>query len=440
MHSPSPDPDAPSSPSSDTPARPRERFEPLGPVAGKQRIDSIDILRGLAVLGILAMNIGGFVMPLAAYTNPKIWGGDGVNIGVWFFNHFFFDQKFLPIFSMLFGAGLILMYERAKDQDELLAGVYYRRTMLLIFFGFLHAYLIWWGDILFFYGVCGLFLFLFRKASVRSLLVVGGCLFLMNIPINMLQGFHLKTLSGEMAKITAKKEQEWKQISAMMAPSERKIQRTIEVYQTGSYGEIFKERAGFLLMFQPGGLFAFAFWRCGGLMLIGMALMRLGIFSGQRSRSFYVRMVALGYGIGIPIVAVGAYWIARSDWDPYELMLTGVHWNHVGSVPVSLGHVAVLMLVIQSGALQGLTERLRQVGRMAFTNYLMQSVVLTTVFYGYGFGLYGQVDRLGQWGFVVAMWVAQLWWSPLWLRHFRFGPAEWLWRTMTYGQVQPLRR
>lgn len=425
----------------------------VGPALGRERIQSIDILRGLAVLGILAMNIAGFTMPTAAYNNPKLFGGDGANIWVWFFNHLLFDQKFLPIFSMLFGAGLVLMYERGRRNDEQLALTYYRRNGLLILFGLLHAYLIWWGDILFFYGVCGLILFFFRKSSPRMLLVVGTCVFLMNIPINLLQGFGMEMMKAQADKVTAKQAEgtelgpkdkqvlkDWAEMSTMMAPSQEEVDRIVRVHRDGTYGEIFAERAKFVMFFQPAGILVFALWRCGGLMLLGMALMRLGVFSGERSKAFYQRMALAGYGIGLPLVAVGAFLIQRTDWDPFYFMKAGVHWNYVGSVGVSLGHVALLMLIVQGGLLTGLTERLKAVGRMAFTNYLMQSVVMTTVFYGYGFGLYGRADRLEQMGVVALMWIAQLVWSPIWLRHFRFGPAEWLWRTMTYGKAQPFRR
>ena len=424
--------------------------EPLAPALGKSRISAIDILRGLAVLGILAMNIAGFAMPAAAYNNPKLFGGDGANIWVWFFNHLVFDQKFLPIFSMLFGAGLVLMYERGKEQ---LTATYYRRNALLILFGILHAYLLWWGDILFFYGVCGLFLFFFRKSSPRKLLVVGICLFLVNIPINLLQGFGMEMMKAEADRVTAKQAdggelgpkdkqvlEDWAEMSTMLAPSQEEVERIVQVHRDGSYGEIFVERAKFVMFFQPAGLFVFALWRCGGLMLIGMALMRLGVFSGERSRVFYKRLALAGYGVGVPLVAVGAYLIQRADWDPFFFMKAGVHWNYVGSVGISLGHLAVLMLIVKSGVLTGLTDRLGDVGRMAFTNYLMQSVVMTTVFYGYGFGLFGRLDRGEQMGVVVLMWIAQLVWSPIWLRYFRFGPAEWLWRSLTYGEAQPFRR
>ncbi len=426
----------------------------LGPALGSARIVAIDILRGLAVLGILAMNIYAFAMPMQAYNNPLAYGGDsGLNLWVWFFTHVVFDQKFLPIFSMLFGAGLALMYDRAESRGQKLAGVYYRRSLWLMLFGMAHAYFIWWGDILFFYGGCGLVLFLFRKLKPKTLLIVGACVFMMGVPINIMSAIHFAGIGEQVKPLEVKKAEggelteeettlleQWEQMRPMMEYTAEDIREGIELYRDGSYGEIFVERAKFVVFFQIGGFFSFALWRPGGLMLIGMALLRLGVFSAGRSRQFYWRLLACGYGIGLPMVLYSAFDLSRHQWDGFYFMQYAVHWNYIGSIGVALGHVSVLMLMIQSQVMPQLLERLQAVGRMAFTNYLAHSVVMTTIFYSYGFGLFGEVGRFAQMGFVVLMWVAQLLWSPIWLRHFRFGPAEWLWRSLTYWKLQPFRR
>ena len=453
MSSDSPD-RPPEEPGPDPAAEPPETPSRLGPALGTARIVAIDILRGLAVLGILAMNIYGFAMPLQAYNNPLALGGSsGPDLWVWFLTHIVFDQKFLPIFSMLFGAGLALMYDRAEAKGQKLAGVYYRRSLWLMLFGMVHAYFIWWGDILFFYGGCGLVLFLFRKFRPKTLLIVGICVFLMGVPINVGSGFHFAQVGKQIEPLQAKQEageeltqeesallEQWEQMRPMVAYTSEDIQKGVELYRDGSYGEIFVERAKFVAFFQIGGFFTFALWRPGGLMLIGMALLRLGVFSAARSRQFYWRLLAWGYGIGLPMVLYSAFDLSRHQWDGFYFMKYAMPWNYIGSVGVALGHVSVLMLIIKSEALPRLLERLQAVGRMAFTNYLAHSVVMTTIFYSYGFGLFGEVGRVSQMGFVLLMWIAQLWWSPIWLRHFRFGPAEWLWRTLTYWKLQPFRR
>jgi len=192
-------------------------------------------------------------------------------------------------------------------------------------------------------------------------------------------------------------------------------------------------------MMQVFGFFTFGGWRVGGLMLLGMALMKLKIFTAERSLRFYRIQLALGYGLGLPLAAWSAYDLWRHEFDALYLFKIGMAANWVGSVGVALGHVAVVMLAVKLGWLRWLTARLEAAGRMAFTNYIAHSLLLTPIFYGYGLGLYGKVDRVAQMGIVLAVWALQLWWSPLWLKHYRFGPLEWLWRTLTYWRRQPLR-
>jgi uncharacterized protein len=174
-------------------------------------------------------------------------------------------------------------------------------------------------------------------------------------------------------------------------------------------------------------------------MLIGMGLMKLGVFSAQRSRRFYLWMVAIGYGIGLPLIAFDGWELIRHNFSNSYQMHGGMLYNYFGGLVVALGHVGMMMLVVQSGAIKWLTDRLAAVGRMALSNYLTHSIVCTTLFYGYGFGLFGDINRKGLAAIVLIIWVSQLLISPIWLRHFRFGPAEWLWRSLTYWKLQPLR-
>ena len=195
-----------------------------------------------------------------------------------------------------------------------------------------------------------------------------------------------------------------------------------------------------VLMMQTQGTIGFIVWRVGGLMLLGMALMKLGILSAERSTGFYRRMMLAGYGLGLPIVVYSAWSLAAHEWEMLWMFRVGLIPNYIGSVVVAFGHIGLVMTVVRTGALQGLMTRFAAVGRMAFTNYLMHSIVMTTIFYGYGLGLYGQVPRAWQMAFVAGMLGFQLWFSTFWLARFRFGPAEWFWRTLSYWRAQPLRR
>jgi uncharacterized protein len=171
-----------------------------------------------------------------------------------------------------------------------------------------------------------------------------------------------------------------------------------------------------------------------------MALMRLGILSGERRSAYYRKVMLIGYGVGIPILLFSSWNLWVHQWEMLWMLRVGMIPNYVGSLFIAFGHIALVMLLVKSGAMRSLMERFAAVGRMAFTNYLLHTIILTTVFYGYGLGLYGQIPRVWQMGFVAAVIGFQLWMSPLWLRHFRFGPAEWLWRSLSYWQLQPMRK
>ncbi len=318
--------------------------------------------------------------------------------------------------------------------------------------GAMHGYLIWMGDILFHYGLMGMFVFLFRNRSPRALIVI-GCLLL---PIGMLMSYgggtymkELQVTGSEVMQLQEAGEEltdeqteilkAWEEMAIFMKPPEQQVEEDMAAY-TGGYSGIVMHRLPTVQMMQTQATIGFIFWRVGGLMLIGMAMMKLGIISGERSAAWYRRMLLAGYGIGLPLVAYSAYGMQANQWDMTWLFQIGGLPNYVASICIALGHIALVMLIVKSGAVKNLMDRFSAVGRMAFTNYLMHSIVMTTIFYGYGFGLYGQVPRLWQMAFVAAMLGFQLWMSPLWLRHFRFGPAEWAWRSLSYWKWQPMLR
>jgi uncharacterized protein len=183
-----------------------------------------------------------------------------------------------------------------------------------------------------------------------------------------------------------------------------------------------------------------AFWlvRALGAMLVGMGLMKLGVLSAQRSTRFYAALVGVGYGLGWPIVALGLVQLARHHFEPVYVNLVGRQYNFVGSWLVAVGHVGLVMLVCKHGRLRWLTARLAAVGRMALTNYLAQSILGVALFSGCGLGLFARLSHVELLLLTVVIWAAELAWSPRWLSRFRYGPAEWLWRSGTYGRWEPL--
>ncbi|MDX1507277.1 MAG: DUF418 domain-containing protein [Woeseiaceae bacterium] len=424
-----------------------------GPVRARERIASLDILRGIAVLGILVMNVYAFAMPFYAYGNPLAGGGTELhNLGTWFVTHLFFDLKFMSIFSMLFGAGIILMANRAAAREARFATIFYRRQFWLMLIGLAHAYLIWFGDILFFYALCGMLVYLLHKRTARTQLLV-ACLML---PVVPLLNFGIGTYTTELKQRVASYEQrlaageelgeqeqaaieEWQELKPLMLPGDEEYAADVAAY-TGSYADAMSYRVPFVASLHSEGFLFFGLWRIGGLMLIGMALMQLGVLDASRSDGFYRSMVLAGYGIGMPLVVFSAVSLQAHDWDPLWTFRIGYVPNYFGSVAMAFGHIGVTMLIVRSGWWAGLMARLAAVGRMALSNYLLQSVVMTTIFYGHGLGWYTQFSRLEQMGFVAGLLAVQLVVSPWWLSRFRFGPVEWLWRSLTYWRRQPLRR
>lgn len=426
-------------------------YQAPGPITPGERFAALDTLRGVAVLGILLMNIYAFAMPFAAYMNPLNMGGaEWYNLGTWFATHIVADQKFISIFSMLFGAGIVLMGQRAEARGASFGRIYFRRMFWLMVIGLIHGYLLWFGDILFYYAVIGMILYLARNWRPRTQLIVACAL----LPVTLLMSYggylQMLEMKAEASNVLTLEEagetlteqqqatlDEWNVMAGVMAPTEKSIRKDLEAHR-GSYADILAYRAPQLANMQVGGLF-FMFFRIGGMMLIGMAFMQLGILSGQRGAATYNRLLLFGYGLGVPIMLFSAYDLYAHQFDGFYFMKMGNIANYVGSILIAFGHIGLVMRLVQTGAWQKLLQRFAAVGRMAFTNYLMHSVILTTVFYGYGLGLYGEVPRAAQMLIVVAVLGLQLAYSPWWLARFRFGPAEWLWRSLTYWRRQPMR-
>ena len=271
-------------------------------------------------------------------------------------------------------------------------------------------------------------IYLFRKRQPRTLLILGLCFLAAGWGLGLVFGWSMQFWPAEEVQ---KMQQMWK-------PDTEHLAIELNAYR-GGWQQQMLHRVPASFEFET-IFFLFFFWKPAGVMLLGMALYKWGALSAKRSAKFYWSLVAAGALGGIPLVLYGVQRNEAAGWSMEWSFFHGQHYNYWGSVLVSLGYLGMVMLLCKSGALSWLTARLAAVGQMAFSEYLLQTFICTTIFYGHGFGYFGSVERSGQILIVLAVWAVQLVVSPLWLRHFRFGPFEWLWRSLTYRCLQQFRR
>ncbi len=354
------------------------------------------------MLGILLMNAVSFKFGLVPYLNISAGGSENwLDWTVGVFGEVFIDQKFMGLFSLLFGAGVMLFIDRAAARGGRAVLLNLWRNALLLLIGLFH-FLLRDGDILMVYAVSSLFLVAMRKLSARTLIVAGAGLYFVPIASDLLLQSIADSNNAALAGI-------WTEPSG-------DIDDLDELLRLGALSGYFMRGLGMILM--------------------GAGLYRLGFMSGKMSPSTYRRVAIGGIGIGLPLAALGVAFVAINDFSN-EVAFIGNIPNNLGAIPASLGYMSLIVLWNQRPD-NWLKRSLRSAGRMALTNYLMQSVLGILTF---SILLSGDtVNRAGILLFVLAVWVVQLWWSKTWLSRFRFGPAEWLWRVATYRRWQPIRR
>jgi len=399
------------------------------PITPSERIVSLDVLRGFAILGILIMNVQSFSMIMAAYINPSAFGDlTGLNRVVWVLSHVLADEKFMSIFSMLFGAGILMIAGRSEEKGLKAGSVHYRRSLWLILIGLMHAYLLWYGDILVAYGVCALIVFAFRKARPRRLLIAGLLIVSVASLLYLSFGYSMQYWPEEAMKGPMRS---W-------MPDSEHVTEEMAAYQGGWLDQM-SLRIPAAILLQTFIFLIWQVWRIAGLMLVGMALFTWGVLTGRRSARFYFTAALIGFLVGYPLIILGVYRNFLATWSLEYSMFYGPQLNYWGSLFVAFGYICMIMLLVRAARPGLLTRALAATGRMALTNYIMQTIICTTIFYGHGLGLYARMERKEQILVVFCVWVLQLIVSPIWLKHFRFGPLEWLWRSLTYRCRQPMR-
>lgn len=425
----------------------------VGPVSSQERFNSIDTVRGVALFGILLMNILGFGYA-SGPQEFQVLGTEGPNFWSWFIMNTYFEGTQRTLFSILFGAGVIILTSRAEARGGGIevADIYYRRNLWLIAFGMVNAYLLLWdGDILFYYGVAALFLFPMRNMAPKHLLLLGAAA--MVIVSLEFQYDAWETRKEQAAYVEAQvilddggelseEQQEawdgWDEAIKDSIYDAEKVAENIEKHTSG-YATVFLHHMPHITEMHGNYMYRFIFLDVISMMLIGMALLKLGVLTLQRSTRFYWFLMLGGYAVGIPVSLWETNHIVANGFDlmsSVDVMPT----YDIGRLGNATGHLGLLLLFVKSGWFMWLQERLAAVGRMALTNYLMHSVIAVIIFLAPGFRLYGQFHRYELYYIVLAICVFQLLVSKPWLDRYRFGPMEWVWRSLTYLKKQPMRR
>ncbi len=364
------------------------------PTPGSARITSLDTIRGFAVLGMLTMNVVSYGLGLGPYFNigassPQSW----LDWLIGAFGEVFFDQKFMGLFSMLFGAGIVLFADRAAAKGRRAGSFSLRRNLLLLLIGLAHTAL-WDGDVLVIYAVCAPLLIAMRNLPVRRLLI-GGTIALVVSPVG----------------------------AALAQPTVDASGQGLGEYWgvTGTMSDV----VGLWLISD-------FFFRALGMMLIGVAAYRSGFLTGEKTDDFYRRSARWGLGLGLPLSAAGFGLVVLYDFGP-DVALIGTVPNTIATAPIVVGYASLITLWHRRTSEQPFNERIRAVGRMALTNYLSQTVLGIAILRG----LFDPADlsRSLLALFAIGVWVLQLWWSQAWLARHRFGPAEWAWRAATYRRL-----
>jgi uncharacterized protein len=401
------------------------------PITSKERIVSLDVLRGVAVLGILLMNIVSFSMVSTAYELPTVYGDmSGPDWWTWLILHYAADTKFMSIFSILFGAGVCIFMERAKAKGHSPWKLQTSRMGWLLVIGILHAYLLWFGDILVTYAICGMIIALMRNWKPTTLFLVGFVM-MFAVPI----GFVL--LIYWTMQFWPEEEVARMQQSTLVTSPE--AQYEIAAY-TGTWLDQMPHRVSSALVLQFIIFPFYLLWHCAGLMMVGMAAYKWQILSASRTPRFYIVTAFVSALIGFPLIAIGVWYKQQHGWDPALSRFLDSNWNLVGGVLVAFVWICFVMLICKLGLFTFARKALAATGQMALTNYLGQTIICTTLFYGHGFGWFNQFERVELLYIVVVIWVFQIISSMIWLKWFRFGPFEWLWRSLTYFKLQTMKR
>lgn len=410
------------------------------PIAQRERIQMLDVIRGFALLGILLMNIEYFQRPL----NAIIFGLDqslsGLDYGVGWSVFTFIQGKFYTMFSLLFGMGFAIFCDRARQHHPHPRILFLRRAVILALFGFVHIYAIWGGDILLTYAICAMVLVLFMNVRASLLWKWGVAFYVLPLLMVWLAAASYYGALQDPTTVTKMLED----AAASNAELKEFLVLANTVYAEGSWSAIVEVRMKELNMLYGSGNFIFFLPSLLGTFLIGASFARSGIFTSfDKHPLAYKNLLRWGLIFGLPsAVYIGLYHTDTSVFLPNFSAAFSYTVTEIANMGLCLAYMSIIALALR-GAQRAKREHwlrhLAPAGRMALTNYLMHSIVFTTLFYGYGFALYGEISRSLATALAISLWLLQLPMSKWWLSRYRFGPCEWLWRSLTYGERQPFK-
>lgn len=405
------------------------------PLQLNQRVEILDVLRGFALLGILMVNIPLMNAPFVTEMGKfALWTDSANETASWIIS-FFFTGKFYTLFSMLFGIGFYFFLRKADENGNSVLPVFRRRLGWLLAIGIIHVVLLWYGDILVFYALFGFLMILFRKKSVRSLIIWAVSFFMIPVLLTLIFVAFMQfalTLPDVGDEIAANFEQGMRNMEVI-------IERAMTVYTSGSFTEIVGMRLLEYANILPGVFFFFP--NVLAMFLIGLALAKKKVFEDLEANKNFFRKL---FFYSLPFAIAGNWALAHfSAESSYVVFDWPILWVTLGTATggpaMTFVYISLIVHCFYKGYFKKLSDAIAKTGRMALTNYLMQSVIATTIFFSYGLGLYGQVNIWQGMILTVAIYIVQVIWSHYWLNHYRFGPMEWLWRTLTYGEKQKMK-
>ncbi len=418
----------------------------------EERIQSLDILRGIVLFGILLMNINGMALG-KAYNDPTLGGGsDGLNLYTWIMTNMLFEGTMRALFSLLFGVGMFIFLDSLEKKGAGIeaANIYFRRLTWLLVFGLIHGYLLLWvGEILYSYALMGFLVFSFRKMQPKQLILIGVILMCagtlwsyfdyrgdVKFMKQVEQVQQLKAESKSVPDTLREADEKWEERIKERTP------KSIAEYNANmqkGYFDVVAFLAPTNMHFDEHYPYRYDVWDVLSMMLIGIALYKWKILTAEKSYGFYGLMALIGYGVGLTVNYYEVSMILEGNFSLLAFSKSTITYD-LGRLPVAMAHVAMIMLFCKTNILNWLKTSLAAVGRMALSNYVMHSVFSMILFTGVRFGLFGKLQRYELLYVVASVWAFQLIISPVWLHYFRFGPLEWAWRNLSYRKRHPFKR